>query len=334
MITIVTVGVLGYVFIEGWPVFDALYMTITTLTTVGFGEIHPLSPLGRGFTIFLIVVGVGGVLYVLTTVMQYVVEGHFGGAVWRRRMKRQIEQLKDHYILCGYGRVGKHIATEFQREGVPFVVIDINQDSLRRCGEEGCLFVPGDATTDEVLRSAGIERARGLVAAIDNDAHNVYVTLSARGLRPDLFIVARANKEGSEAKLQRAGADRVISPYNIGGHRMAMSALRPVVIDFIDTVMYRGNLELLLESLEIKEDSPFIGMTMAEARAREANAAAVLAVQKKSGKMVVSTEADACIEVGDHIIVIGTPTQLKELENAGVSVKAGANASYPGKLSR
>ena len=314
LLAVAVMGVVGYMTIEGWSLPDALYMTVITLSTVGYGETHTLSPAGRAFTMFLIVVGVGGMLYSLTAMMQYVVEGQFGGAVWRRRMKRKIEALNNHFILCGYGRVGRQIAAEFHREGVPFVVIDINQDSLEHCGDEGHLYVPGDATTDEVLIEAGIERAKGLVTAIDNDTHNVYVTLSARNMRPDLLIVARANKEDSESKLRRAGADRIISPYSIAGRRMAMLAVRPVVIDFMDTVVGRGNLELLLESLEVGEDSPFLGKTLVEACSRRGRTPPVLAVQKKNGKMIASSEDDACIELGDHVIVIGTPTQLRELE--------------------
>ncbi len=315
LVGIAIVGVVGYVTIEGWPYFDALYMTVMTLTTVGYGEVRTLSPLGRAFTILLMVSGIGAMLYTLTTVMQYVVEGHFGEAVGRRRMKDKITKLSNHYVLCGYGRVGREIAFEFKREGIPFVVIDINQESLVRCGQDGCLNVPGDASTDEVLNAAGIERARGLIAAVDSDAHNVYVTLSARGLRQDLFIVARGSTDDSGDKLRRAGANRVISPYSIAGRRMAMLALRPVVIDFIDTVMHSENLELLLESVEVRQNSPVLGLTIEQARERRPTSPHILAVRKHDGRMVARPDPSTTIELGDHIVLIGTQEELRSLES-------------------
>ncbi len=318
LLLIVCLGVVGYVAIEGWSPFDALYMTITTLTTVGYSEMGGLTPIGRAFTLFLIIIGVGGMLYTLTGVVQYVAEGRLGGEVWRRRMRRQIEKLSNHYIICGFGRVGRQAACEFVREGIPFVVIDVNQLTLNKCAEENVLHVPGDAADDDVLKTAGIMRARGLLAAVADDADNVYVTLSARQIRPDLFIVARANAETAGAKLLRAGANRIISPYLMGGQRMAMLALRPIVVDFIDTVMHSESLELALESIEIDADSPFLGKTIEETRRHNPSAPPVLAIQKREGQMVALPESPVRIEVGDHVVVVGTQAQLQKMDNTSV----------------
>ena len=231
---------MGYVAIEGWTPFEALYMTVTTLATVGFGEIHPLSPQGRLFTIVLIIFGVGGVLYVLTTMMQFVFEGHLGRNLERRRMERRIDQLRDHFLMCGFGRVGRQVARDFHEADIPFVIIDVHQPSLDAAAEEGYLCVRGDAADDDTLRRAGIERARGLVTCVQSDADNIFVTLSARALRADLFIVARGNNDDAAPKLRRAGADRVVSPYSIGGRQMAMLAVRPAAVEFVDRVLGRA----------------------------------------------------------------------------------------------
>jgi voltage-gated potassium channel len=218
---ILVVGVVGYRVIEGWSFIDALYMTVITITTVGFMEVHPLYPAGRIFTIFLTIGGVGGALYSLTAIVQYVLEGHLGTTLGRRHMKARIGNLKEHYILCGYGRVGEEIAHTFSQEEVPLVIIDNHEATLAQAEKQGYLCLLADATSDVVLKEAGVERARGLVAAVDSDSENTYITLSARALRPDLFISARYSGVEAKSKLEKAGANRVISPYAIGGHRLA-----------------------------------------------------------------------------------------------------------------
>jgi voltage-gated potassium channel len=313
LVLIIIIGVIGYEVIEGWTFFDALYMTVTTITTVGFMEIHPLSFAGRIFTIFLIIGGVGGALYILTTIMQYILEGQFGITMGRRRMKTKIAKLKRHFILCGYGRVGQEIAQAFSEEGTPFVIIDKDEQRAAKAESDGFLCLHADATSDEVLQEAGIERARGLVSAVGDDTDSTYITLSARGLRPDLFIAARYTSSEAERKLHRAGADRVISPHAIGGRRMAMLALRPAVVDFIDTVTYRPGGELQLENVDVSDRSAIVGLTMEQTRSRMG--VTVLAIRKKSGKLLANPPAEETIEDGDRLIVIGTKQRLSALES-------------------
>jgi voltage-gated potassium channel len=313
LVAIVAIGVTGYMVIEGWPFLDALYMTVTTITTVGFAEVRPLSFAGKIFTIFLIIGGVGGALYILMATVQYILEGQLGITMGRRRMKAKIAKLKGHFILCGYGRVGQEIARTFSEERVPFVVIENNEERVAKVENDGYLCLFADATSDEVLKEAGIERANVLVAALGSDADNTYITLSARGLQPDLFIEARGSSGEAEVKLKRAGADRVISPHIIGGHRMAMLALRPAVVDFIDTVTYRPGRELQLENVDIASSSPLVGLTMREVRGQVG--ITVLAMRKKSGKLLANPPEEEIIEDDDRLIVIGTKKRLAALES-------------------
>jgi voltage-gated potassium channel len=311
-IIIVAIGVVGYMVIEKWAFLDAIYMTITTITTVGFREVFPLSEAGRIFTIFIIIGGVGGALYVLTTIMSYLLEGQFGITMWRRRMKTKIAKLKKHFILCGYGRVGEEIALTFSEEGVPFVVISNNQEHVSSAEKEGYLAIFGDATNDDVLKEAGIERAYGLVAAVGSDSDNTFITLSARELRPDLFIEARSSSPESEGKLRRAGADRVISPHAIGGRRMAMLALRPAVVEFIDTLTTGRGRQLQLETVDVASPSSLIGQSMGQAKDKAG--ITVLAARRQSGKLIPNPADKEVIEDGDRLIVIGTKQRLGALE--------------------
>jgi len=248
-----------------------------------------------------------------------VMEGQLGQTVRRRRMERAIERLREHFIICGYGRVGREIVAGFEHEGVPFVLVDVNQQSLDEAAAKGHLVIMGSPASDEVLRRAGIETARGLIAATDNDAENIYVTLATRGLRPDLFVVARANHPDAESKLQRAGADRIISPYSVGGRRMAMLALRPHSVEFVDTVLYSTGMggDLLLEDLQVAEGSPLAGLTVGEVRRRVPDGN-VLAV-KKGERMIVNPGAEMPLTGGDVLVAIGTATQLRALEQAAAT---------------
>mgnify|MGYP001046825924 CR=1 FL=1 len=310
--SIVAAGTIGYMLIEGWSPIDAIYMTMITISTVGYGEVHPLTHAGRIFSICLIVGGVSGALFVLSAFVEYVVEGKLRATIGRRQMKAKIAKLKDHFILCGYGRVGEEIARTFSEEGVPFVIIDSRPENTAMAEEQGYLCLLGDATSDKLLIEAGIERARGLVASVGSDVDNTYITLSARGLRPDLFIEARASSEETETKLKRAGADRVVSPNSIGARRMAMLALRPTVVDFIDTVTYGRGRELEMENIAVGSDSPLVGQTVEAIRHQ--SKAAMLAISKKGGKPLANPPSDRVIEAGDRLIVIGTKEQLKALE--------------------
>jgi voltage-gated potassium channel len=315
LLALTILGTAGYMILEGWSLLDALYMTVTTLATVGYGEVHPMHASGRIFTLIFIIVGVGTTLYILSVVVTFVVEGHFGKTVGRRRMERAIARLEGHFIICGYGRVGRQIAHDFRREEVAFVVIDINQTSLGDAERDGHLTITGTPASDEVLQRAGIARARGLIAAMDNDAENIYVTLSARVLRPELFIVSRANQPDSEAKLQRAGANRVISPYRVGGRQMAMLALRPLSVDFVDTVLQGLNMELLLEDIIVKPGSQLVGLALAQVRASFMPEASILAL-KRGDDLTFNPPMEMVLAEDDQLAVIGTPSQLKALEGA------------------
>ncbi len=312
LVSIIVIGVIGYMLIEGWSPLDSIYMTIITITTVGYSEVHTLSAGGRIFSIFLIIGGVGGALYTLTGIVQYVVEGNIGTTWGRRRMKAKIAQLKGHFILCGFGRVGEEIAHTFHEEGVPFVIIENRPECIARIEQTGYLYIEGDATSDEVLREAGIERARGLVAALGTDVDNTYITLSARGLCPNLFIEARASSREAGTKLERAGADRIVSPNSIGARRMAMLALRPAVVDFIDTVTFGRGREMELENVNIGKGSRLVGLSIKAAR--NETGITTLAMQKKGGKLLLTPSDEETLEEGDRLVVIGTKERLAALE--------------------
>lgn len=312
LLVIIAAGIVGYTFIEGWSFLDSLFMTITTITTVGYSEVHPLSTGGRIFSIFLILGGMGGAFYALFGIIEFIVEGQFGITVRRRRMVNKIAKLKEHFILCGFGRVGEEISSTFKEEDVPFVIIDNRPECTARAEELEYLFLQGDATSDEILKEAGIERARGLVAALGNDVDNTYITLSARGLRSDLFITARASDSESEKKLKRAGANRIVSPNSIGARRIAMLALRPAVVDFLDTISRRRGPELQMENVAINEKSSLAGQTVNDIR--HCSKAVVLAINKKTGRLLANPSEDEKVVAGDSIIIMGTREQLTSLE--------------------
>jgi voltage-gated potassium channel len=251
LLTLLFGGTIGYVLIEGYTPFEGLYMTVITVSTVGYGEVRPLSQTGRAFTIVLIVGGVAAALYTLTELFTMVYAGRLGANLARRRMTRQVDHLRNHVILCGFGRVGHQIAEDLAGGGHAFVVVEREPQGVRDATALGYLVVEGDAGSDGVLRAAGVERARVLITAVASDADNLVVTLSARSLNARLLIVARAAQDESVAKLERAGADRVVSPYQIGGRRMAMLALRPLSVEFVDSVFHQPQGELLLEEIEV-----------------------------------------------------------------------------------
>ncbi|MFC1900311.1 potassium channel family protein [Chloroflexota bacterium] len=312
LVAIIVIGTIGYSIIEGWNPFDSLYMTAMTITTVGYQELYPLSTGGRAFSIFLMFGGVGAALYTLTGIIQYVIEGNIGTTWWRRRMKNKINKLNAHFILCGYGRVGEEIANIFKEEDVPFVVIDNRPECVARAQQEGYLYLEGDATSDETLKEAGIEKARGLVAALGTDVDNTYITLSARGLYPQLFITTRASDAEAENKMRRAGADRIVSPNVIGARRMAMLSLRPAVVDFLDTITRRRGPELQMENVAILDDSFLNGQTIDDVR--HCSKATVMALSKKTGRFIANPSGDEKVTAGDSLIIMGTSEQLTSLE--------------------
>jgi len=307
-------GTTGYVAIEGWGVFDALYMTVTTVATVGFREVHPLSRAGQVFTLLLIVSGVGTAFYTATLLATAIVEGGLHRRFERRRIERMLEGLRDHFILCGYGRIGSMIADELDQQKVPFVVIERSAERVQQVLLRGWLAVAADASRDEVLERVGIHRARGLIAAVGTDAENVYTVLTARVVRPDLFIVARVESDDAEPKLRRAGADRVISPYHIGATHMAQSALRPAVVDFVQLATSSGHLDLSMEQVKIVEGSPLVGQTIVEAGIRQKFGLIVVAIRRAEGTMDFNPSPESVIRAGDELVVLGRPQSVKALE--------------------
>jgi voltage-gated potassium channel len=305
-------GVLGYMAIEGWSFIDALFMTAITVTTVGFEEVHPLDNGGKVFTIFVAFFGIGWAFYILLGLVDMILEGQLGLALGVRRMKGKIEALRDHYILCGFGRVGEEIARELTARGMLFVIVDSNPEAIERARKQNYLLVEGDASSDATLLKAGIEHARCLLAASDSDSGNTYIVLTAKALSPRLFVVARAGQPASTTPMLRAGADRVISPYSIGGRRMALSALQPLVVDFIDTLVTGRHGEQILAELEVSKESALAGMTI-EGCFQACPTATTLAVQKANGAIQVGPRGTTVLELGDRLIVLGDEADLEAL---------------------
>jgi voltage-gated potassium channel len=310
-------GSAGYMFIEGWNCLDSLYMTIITIASVGYKEIHDLSPNGRIFTIILIISGVGSVTYALTTIAKIVVEGEIQEIFGRKRLEKKIKELKNHYIVCGYGRMGRIICRELKEKDLKFVIIEKEPDTFES-GEE-TLVLKGDATKDENLKEAGIEKAKGLISVLPTDAENLFVVLSARELNPKLFIVARAGEEGSEQKLLRAGADRVVSPYHIGGLRIAHTVLKPAVVDFIEFATKSGNIDLQMEEITVQNNSKLAGLTLDECGIGRDLGIIVVAIKKVSGDMQFNPTFRTAIKAGDTLIALGEISKLRTLENMAMT---------------
>lgn len=319
IILVVAFGTTGYMVIEQWNFLDSIYMTVITLTTVGFREIHDLSFSGKIFTIILIIGGVGTVLYALSTGAKLIIEGELVEVFGRKRLEKKIKELKDHYIICGYGRMGRIICRELKSHNMRFIAIERNPDIFKE--EEDILIFEGDATKDEVLKKVGIEKARGLVSVLSTDAENLYVVLSARGMNPDLLIVARAGEEGSEQKLLRAGADRVVSPYHIGGLRMAHTVLKPAVVDFIEFATKSGNIDLQMEEITIQEGSKLVGLTLDECGFGKELGVIIVAIKRTTGEMKFNPTFRSMVKVGDTLIAIGETVKLKILEDMAMAEK-------------
>ena len=309
---IVAFGTIGYMTVEGWSFLDSLFMTVITITTVGFREVHELTPKGMVFTIILIVGGVGTALYAFTEGAKFLLEGEIRQLLGRKRLEKKIKELADHYIICGYGRMGRIIARELREEGVRFVAIEKDPPSLEE--KEDVLMIAGNATRDSTLLEAGIDRARGLISVLPNDSENLFVVLSARGLNPNILIVARAVEEGSEQKLLRAGATKVVSPYHIGGLRMAHTVLKPTVVDFIEFTTQRGNLELQMQEVTIQEGSRLIGMSLEACGVGDDLGVIMVAIKQASGETRFNPTHQSVIRAGDILIVLGETSKLKRFE--------------------
>ncbi len=312
-------GTVGFVLIEGWSVADAFYMTVITLSTVGFQEVHPLSASGRLFVIVVILVGLTFVLYTLSSLGKAIVEGELARTLGRRRMKSELEKLTNHYVVCGFGRVGKTVVEGLEQEGLPFCVLerdpDLEEEFLRR----RIPYLVGDATDEEALISAGIGQAKGLFALLPSDAENLYVTLTVKDPRPDILVVARASDESAEMKLKRGGADHVVSPYRMTGHRMLQAAIRPTTLEFMELATSRQHLELGLSEIRVCEGSILEGRSIAEAEIRARYGVVLVAIKKANGEMVFGPGATETITGGDILVGLAKEIDLKTLVEACTS---------------
>src|SRR5437763_11249311 len=313
LLIVVGVGTAGFHYIEHWPWFDGLYMVVTTLTTIGYQEVHPLSHTGRIFNVFVILSGVSLLLLGVGALSQALLEFELQSFFGRRRMERDIARLKDHFIICGMGRVGRSVARELARKPASFMIIENSENKRQKFASENWLVLAGDATQEPTLREAQIERAQGLIAATTTDATNLYIVLTARGLNPRLKIIARASEDAAEKHLLTAGADSVVSPYSFAGQRIAQSLLRPHVVSFLDTATTHLGMDLEIGEIHITPASAFAGKTIESSRVRQEHGVIVLAIKRRDA-MRFNPAPDERIEVNDCLIAMGEPAQLRQLE--------------------
>jgi voltage-gated potassium channel len=316
LLTIFIVGTFGFHFIEKWGVVDSFYATITTLSTVGYGDFVPRTAEGKFFAVFIIIFGVGTMLYSFGLISETVIEGRLRGLLGRGKLEKIIGKMSNHYIICGCGRIGFLICRELTAEKVPCVVIDNNPEVIQKAQDEGFIYCKGDATQDKTLIDAGIKRAKGIVCVLPSDAENLYVILTAKELNQNIYIMSRSEDESSEHRLVRAGADRVISPYKLGGVRMAMAILRPAMLDFIEITSRRQSLELRMEEIPIHPGSQFIGKSLEDSGIRQHYGLIVITVKKDSGKMIFNPLAEYIIAEGDRLIAMGEDENVKRLAKA------------------
>lgn len=319
LLALLTIGTVGYMRLEGWTLKQGLYMTVITMSTVGFREVGNLSPAGEWFTIVFIFFSITLAGFAAATITAFLVQGELRDLMKGRRMQKQIEKLENHYILCGCGAVGREIVTEFNRVGVPFVVVEKTPEEAEIPRDQEILFIQGDATDEEVLELAGIRRARGLIAALRGDPENVFVTLTARQLNPGLQIVARAGEKGTGSKLLRAGANRVISPFEIAGQRMASIVLRPNVVNFLDVVFHGNGGDLRLEEIHLSSASELVGKTLRQADLGRKTRAVIVGINDRQGKARVSPASDTplsevVLQAEDILIALGSDVQIGQLK--------------------
>ncbi len=319
---VLTFGTLGFTFIAGYPPFDAFYMTLTTITTVGYREIHDLTHAGRIFNTFVIIFGVTTIFFAIGAMTQSVIELELGEFFGKRRMKRMIDKMDKHYIVCGYGRVGRAATHELQLAGVPIIVVDRNPEKVERAARAGLPAIAADSTQDATLEQAGVRRARGLIAALATDADNLFLILSAKTLNPDLKVAARAGEEEAEQKLRRAGADTVFAPYTNAGHHLALSLVRPHVVQFLDAATKDIGLDLCLEQMRVSEGSEMVAKSLKQMQLRRDLGVIVLAIRKAHGEMLFNPPADALLGAGDYLIVMGEHQNVRKLEALLAEVNA------------
>ena len=316
LFTIFIIGTVGFHVIEGWSFIDSFYVTITTLSTVGYGDFTPITAEGKFFTVFIIIFGVGMMFYSLILMSETFIEARLRSLLGRGKLEKMIEKMNNHYIICGCGRIGLLICRELTAEKVPCVVIDNNPEVIQKAQDEGFIYCKGDATQDKTLIEAGIKRAKGIVCVLPSDAENLYIILTAKELNQNIYIISRSEDEASEHRLIRAGADRVMSPYTLGGVRMAMAILRPAMLDFIEISSRRQSLELRMEEIPIHPGSQFIGTSLEDSGIRQHYGLIVITVKKDSGKMIFNPLAEYVIAEGDRLIAMGEDDNVKKLVKA------------------
>lgn len=315
LLGMIIIGTVGFYFIESYSLLDSFAVTISLITTtaIGYADNIPVSLTGKIFTLLLIVIGVSMVAYAFGTIISIILEGHLKNLMGRSKMEKKISKLENHIILCGAGRVGQHVIYRLMAEKASFVIVDRNEEITKKLMEEGFLVINEDATKDEILISAGIKRAKGIIAALPSDAENVFVTLTAKGLNPELKVVARGDMAESKSKLIRAGADKVISPAVMGGRRMAISILKPVSVDFVETLIHRNDVEFEIEEIETSASSPLVGKSLLESKIKPLTGTMIVAI-KRDEDIITNPGADDVIKACDILIAIGTRAQLAELE--------------------
>jgi voltage-gated potassium channel len=315
------IGTLGFHVVDGYSFFDAFYMTLTTITTVGYQELHPLSRAGRIFNSFLILFGVSSMFFAIGVITQTIIELQLQDIFGKRRSRRMIAQLNNHFIVCGFGRVGRNASYELQREKVPFVVVDRNPDRVQRAAEANMMVIAADASRDETLREAGVLRAKGLIAALPSDAENTFIILSAKTLNPKLNVVTRASEEEAEKKLRRAGADAVLTPYTMAGQRLAHAAIRPHVVEFLDFAITGPTAGILMEEVLVGPNAEFASELVRETQAGRDLGVILVAIRRASGEMLFKPTPETAVSAGDVLIVLGEQPNLRNLERMLASVR-------------
>ena len=313
-IVLITFGCAGYMLIENWAFMDALYMTVITLATVGYGEVHQVSPTGRIFTLILILLGVGFFLYVVGNIIQFLVEGRIRLVLGRRKLDTQINKLSGHFIICGYGRIGRVLTRYLTGKYLDVVVIERDEKRVDAMDEDGVLYLVGEAMDEKILEKAGVQRARGLVTAVATDADNVFLVLTAKQMNPELFIVARASQNSTKKTLQAAGANKVISPYDLGARRMAHAILRPTVIKFLELAFADEKTDIQLEEIRVRAGSKLEGTPLKDSGIRQSLDLIILAIRKADGSMVFNPKAETCFETDDIVVAVGCAKSIKALE--------------------
>jgi voltage-gated potassium channel len=313
LLLIVLFGIVGYHSIEGWSLFDSLYMTVISLTTVGFGEIHPMTSAGKSFTMLLIVTGVGSFAFIIRNISLQFLHPFFGVAIRERKMEQMLKKMKDHYIICGYGRIGRDVTLSLIKNGIPIVVIDKTSNEELEAGPANVLVVYGDASHEDVLIKAGIKSARGLVSAVTSEAENVFITMTARDLSPSLFIISRFEENATKKKLLRAGANKVVNPYQIGSEKITHIILKPTISKILDFAHQRGQFALNIDELEIKADNPLVGQTVRQCRIRDDHNIIIIAIEKSDGQIFTNPGPDYTFEVDDRVVMIANVTEINAL---------------------